>query len=489
MKRNKPPLKYAIALICFFMLACICLQKAYADSLKIVYPIQNSLFPEDFKPPLFKWEDNSSADQWRVTAAFTDHTPTIACFVTEKCWRPKPDEWKLMKQKSTDIDLIISVTAYSENKRLSGSTVSIRTSRDSVEAPIFYREVELPAIKAVKNLKSIQWRLGRVSEESMPPVVLNNMPICANCHSASADGRVIGMDADYRGDKGAYVISDIGKETLLTPEGVISWSNVAPEQGVRTFGLFARLSPDGRFVASTINDVSVYQMLSGINYSQLFFPVRGLIAVYNRSDRKFNPLNGADDPGYVQSNPVFSPDGRTVVFIRADRLDQKANVRDFIERKAFFTYDLYRLPFNNGKGGIPEPVKGASQNGMSNYFPTFTPDGRWIIFTQSKGFMIIQPDAQLYIVPAEGGKARRMNCNFEGKMCSWHSLSPNGKWMVFSAKADSPYTQLWLTHIDENGIDTPPVLLENFTSPDRAANIPEFLNINSDVLHRIINQL
>jgi len=34
-------------------------------------------------------------------------------------------------------------------------------------------------------------------------------------------------------------------------------------------------------------------------------------------------------------------------------------------------YDLYRIPFNNGKGGTPEPIPGASDNGLSNSFPKF----------------------------------------------------------------------------------------------------------------------
>jgi len=36
---------------------------------------------------------------------------------------------------------------------------------------------------------------------------------------------------------------------------------------------------------------------------------------------------------------------------------------------------------------------------------------------------------------------------------------------------------LYLTHIDENGNDTPPVLLEKLSIENRACNIPEFVNI------------
>jgi tetratricopeptide (TPR) repeat protein len=50
---------------------------------------------------------------------------------------------------------------------------------------------------------------------------------------------------------------------------------------------------------------------------------------------------------------------------------------------------------------------------------------------------------------------------------------------------NTPYTQLFLTHIDENGNDSPPVLLERFTSPDRAANIPEFVKLPGDAIVEI----
>jgi pentatricopeptide repeat protein len=73
-------------------------------------------------------------------------------------------------------------------------------------------------------------------------------------------------------------------------------------------------------------------------------------------------------------------------------------------------------------------------------------------------------------------------------MNSWHSWSSNGRWLVFSSKVNGPYTQLFLTHIDENGNDSPPVLLERFTSPDRAANIPEFVKLPGDAIADIREQ-
>ncbi|MEJ2207368.1 MAG: tetratricopeptide repeat protein, partial [Gemmatimonadota bacterium] len=88
---------------------------------------------------------------------------------------------------------------------------------------------------------------------------------------------------------------------------------------------------------------------------------------------------------------------------------------------------------------------------------------------------------------AEGGEARRLRYN-TARMNSWHSWSSNSRWLVFSSKVNGPYTQLFLTHIDEDGNDSPPVLLERFTSPDRAANIPEFVNLPGDAIADIREQ-
>ena len=229
--------------------------------------------------------------------------------------------------------------------------------------------------------------------------------------------------------------------------------------------------------------------------------MKGYLAIYDREQRQFHALPGADDPRFVQTNATWSPDGKWIVFARSrDRALDPAELtgvkelvvpaeaaEDFVSKGKKFLYDLYRIPFNGGKGGVAAPILGASNNGMSNYFPKFSPDGKWIVYCRAKSFMLLQPDSELWIIPAEGGEARPLRCN-TSRMNSWHSWSPNGRWLVFSSKVNTPYTQLFLTHMDEAGNSTPAVLLRQFTPPDRAANIPEFVNAPPGAIAKIREQ-
>lgn len=469
-------------------------------NLVLLYPHNGTLFPPDIALPTFRWKDQTGkADSWLVIADINGEVEASSDLLARQEWKPDPETWARIKQKSQGKNIqmtILGVQESNSEKILSGTSIFIQTSYDEVGAPIFYRDVPLPFEFAYNNLDRIRWRLGNVSMEGPTKIVLEKMPLCGNCHSFTKDGSTLAMDVDYANDKGSYVISQLEKETVLTPDKIITWSDYRREDGEMTFGLLSQISPDGRYVLSTVKDRSIFVPIDNLNISQLFFPIKGIIAVYERETQKFWALPGADDPDYCQSNPTWSPDGKTVVFARAPVYHSKeaeaskravldiSMAREFIEGTRGFRYDLNRISFNKGQGSTPQPIPGASNNGMSNYFPRFSPDGKWIVFCQAKNFMLLQPDSKLYIIPAGGGTPRKMICNMSN-LNSWHTWSPNGKWLAFVSKELGPYTQLYLTHIDENGQDSPPVLLENFVLPERAVNIPEFVNIkenNWDIL-------
>jgi tetratricopeptide (TPR) repeat protein len=478
-------------------------QHAGLDGIAMAYPATGTLFPPEIVPPEFRWEDaNPQACAWLVQVELADGGPAVCCVTRQKQWTPSVQDWERIKAASKEREariLVIGVPPGRPVQAVSAASLAIRTSTDEVGAPLFYREVNLPFVDAVKDPSLIRWRFGSIASKQRPSVILEGMPVCGNCHSFSQDGRLLGMDVDYANSKASYVITPIRQNMVLATSDIITWNDYRKEDGEQTFGLLSQVSPDGRYVISTVKDKSVFVPMPDLAFSQLFFPIKGILCVYDCRTKTFSPLPGADDPQYVQSNPTWSPDGKHVLFARSRAYDLKHTVgqgkilltreecKEFVEDGKPFLFDLCRVPFNEGKGGAAEPLAGASNNGMSNYFGRYSPDGRWIVFCRARSYMLLQKDSELYILPAEGGQARRLDCN-TSRMNSWHSWSPNGKWLAFSSKAWSDYTQLCLTHIDENGQASPPVLLAHLTSPDRAANIPEFVNAKPDAIARIHEQ-
>jgi Flp pilus assembly protein TadD/Tol biopolymer transport system component len=516
---------------------------ARAGDITVDYPAAGSVFPPDITPPTFLWRESpDAADSWVIDISFADHSAPIKVKsagermhtgeidpeavapsneppkltpeqASAHTWMPDDETWEAIKKRSMDSPATVRITGYEEGRQVSQGMVTIVTSRDPVGAPIFYRDVPLMPNQSekgvVKPLPSsaivlIKWRLRYVNERQSH-VVMERPATCANCHSFSLDGKTLGLDVDGpQNDRGLYALVNLSKQTVIRNQDVIKWPAVRDPKVERLRAAFmSQVSPDGKYVLTTIDDPDASKRVSGrtledkyynanfmdYKFLQVFYPTRGILAWYDRENKRLEPLHGADDPKYVQTDGVWSPDGKWVVFARAQAespyppgAKMAAYANDPNETQ--IRYELYRMPFNEGRGGTPERIAGASQNGMSNNFPKVSRDGKWIVFVRCRNGQLMRPDSKLYIVPFEGGEARLMKCNTR-LMNSWHTFSPNGKWMAFSSKARSPYTQMYLTHIDEKGNDSPSILIDNSTAANRAVNLPEFVNIPPGGLEKI----
>ncbi|HUN86725.1 MAG TPA: tetratricopeptide repeat protein [Terracidiphilus sp.] len=495
--------------------------------IQIEYPQNSSIFPREITAPTFIWHDgNALAVAWRVDVRFADgekplqirssgermpigeidarcvagsnRPPTLTAEQAgAHTWKPSEETWELIKRHAMERPAVVEISGLDPaGHEVSQGRTTFSTSRDAVDGQIFYRDVPLMPFQGKKGIVQplspsllylINWRMRDISKPESR-IVMSGLHTCANCHSFSRDGKTMGMDVDGpANDKGLYAIVPVQKHMSIRSEDTISW-NADLRVGKSRVGFMSQVSPDGKYVLSTFagkgQDIpSSYFVVNFKDYGflQVFYPTRGILAWYNRVTGRRQPLPGADDPQYVQTDGVWSPDDKYVVFARAKAKDpdqpgqpMPAAANDPTETQ--IQYDLYRVPFNDGKGGKAEPIAGASNDGMSNSFPKISPDGHWIVFVKAKNGQLMRPDSELYIVPAAGGVARRMRCN-TSRMNSWHSFSPNGRWLVFSSKSRSPYTQMFLTHIDAQGNDSPAIYIDNSTAANRAVNIPEFVNV------------
>ena len=184
------------------------------------------------------------------------------------------------------------------------------------------------------------------------------------------------------------------------------------------------------------------------------------------------------DPDYLESTPAFTPDGRTLYYLRAKAYEVPREVEKI-------KYDLMRADFDpqTGRIGEIETVIPASAEGYSVTFPRPSYDGRWLMYNKADFsiFPIDHKEADLWLMDLETGETRpidEVNSDFSE---SFHNWSSNSRWFLFSSRrADGLYVQVYLSSIDAEGRCTKPFVLpqenprEYYHNTLYSFNVPDF---------------
>ncbi len=305
---------------------------------------------------------DAPGDHWKIgevdpQTGMPELTRLPAKQAATRTWKPDAATWAKIKRGSAESPATIAITGFagqSSKVAVSTAQVTITTSLDPVVAPIFYRDVPLmTAATTVKGtiqplpptaIPLIKWRLRNIAEPQSR-VVMEKVYTCANCHSFSANGKTLGIDVDGpKNDKGLYALVPIEKNMAIRNQNVIRWSSFqenldkpSSAPAVKRWGFMSQVSPDGNYVVTSIGPPGVgnahqnqnpefapglLDRLFSITYkniafTQVFYPLRGILAWYDRQQQKLRPLPGADDPHFVQTSAFWSPDGKYLVFSRA----------------------------------------------------------------------------------------------------------------------------------------------------------------------------
>src|SRR5579863_8992993 len=334
------------------------------SAITVDYPQEGAIFPPDMVAPTFLWRDaESSAHSWRVDVTFADRRNAIhltssgegikisaidpLCvsaankppFLTPEqaaahTWKPEPDAWALIKKHSVKGPATLTFTGLDEaNRPVSAGQVTFTTSVDPAGAPIFYRDVPLMPSEGAKHvvqplapskLSLIAWRLRDIGQPQSR-LLMTGLHTCANCHSFSADGKTMGMDVDGpANDKGLYAVVPVQQHMAIRNEDTVSW-NTDLRVGQSRVGFMSQVSPDGKYVLTTfagrnqsIGTSYFVTNFKDYRFLQVFYPTRGILAWYNRETGDREPLPGGDDSRYVQTDGVWSRDGKSIVFARAE---------------------------------------------------------------------------------------------------------------------------------------------------------------------------
>ncbi len=428
----------------------------------LVYPPDNAMAPRDFAPITV---------QWKYTG--TDATMFVVRFETEEAevdiigdasqWSQGngydvtiPNKiWDELFQYPDHKDWTLRVLAANVvNGKLIGTMASSKpitfhVTNQKVGGAVYYWNTTLATVRVLEA--------GTLTPKSLPGIT-GGMFGCTGCHSVSPDGSTVAVSSFI----GAGMAS-MGMQLLTGKSGTApSWlSPKAASFLAGSFTIAAAFSP------SYFNDAGKW----------LVVPQGGKLKSVNLITGQTYSMVKGGDLGQ-QAFPTWSPNGETIIYASATDVGNSFS--------GSVPTALYTVPFGNGvdtgKGGIASPVAGADEPGIFHYYPSFTPDGKYVVYNRadpkgptcpssgggggpSSGGGATTYDncnAEVWMMPAIGGTAIRLdkaNQSTDPLTNSWPTFGGvvgQYYWMAFSSRRDygflhtgnPPSPQVYIAAVD-----------------------------------------
>jgi hypothetical protein len=318
------------------------------------------------------WSGVTGSSVYRLRFANGRGTMDVftSCTVAE-CVYPMPvDVWRAIVQPNADGDVTLTVGAAGAQVRRS-APIQLHVSPSEVLGSLYYWSTRSQGLLRLNfgERKATPYRPGGVTPGSG----------CVGCHSLGRKGHRI-----------AWV-------------GTGGWAAAA------TDAMGPSQPGSGSWPAVNTDGTKVLAMdLPGASLYDITTPTPTLVTKV--------------DPAFLQNKfamfPEWSPDDKEIALGIADALG-------FGSLGLSAGSGIAILPYNDGKfGPIRVLVPGDAET--TNYYPSWSPDGKWIVFSSAKGVTYNNPLARLRLIAASGGTIYELGNATQGvgTIASWPKFSP-----------------------------------------------------------------
>ena len=319
-------------------------------------------------------------------------------------------------------------------------------SRDDATGALFYFATTGDQITGDGTLERLE--LGAQQADKYLNKTNDGNGQCVGCHALSRDGTRVAFT----------FLNLLGAGTGTTMSlGSVDATNPTVQQATAgTTAATSSFSPDGtKLVSAYDGKLSIRDAVTGA-------PVMDL------------PTTG------TAMFPDWSPDGSTIVFVRT-AVPCTPGQPNFGQSSIYAYGGSIVTITNTGGTWGNEQVLLQAASGENNYYPSFSPDGRWIVFTKAStatksswsvangactgqdgsGLSYDNPSATVWIMPAAGGAATELTAanGAPMKTNSWPKWSPKPDgdylWLSFSSTREygnvltgtNAHHQIWITAI------------------------------------------
>ncbi len=385
-------------------------QSFSAGGVSVVYPNDRAVIPHDLAAIDVQW-NGPSTGVFRVTFAVDDGN-RLRGYVSAGAYRPAAQDWSWLRDRAAGHTVQITVeggvldTMGTLGAKVASAAQMLRVSRDDATGALFYFATTGDQTTGDGTLE----RLEVGSAQADPYLNKSNSGgSCVGCHALSRDGSKISL---------AYTKTDF---TLGLVAATDPTKSLAPAEPAAS----STFNPDGTRLLTSFGGRLVLR--DGVTGAKLKDIATSGTAFF----------------------PDWSPDGKHVVFVRGQSCATPLASSVFVYGGSLVTMAVA------GDDFAAETVVVAASGGENNYYPTYSPDGRYIAFTRAQagtksswppansacggkdgsGISYDNRSAATFLLSSDGGAP------IELKAANGAALQTNS-WPKWGPKADGEY--MWL---------------------------------------------
>ena len=395
----------------------------------IAYPPGGALIPPNLNELEVQWQP-AHADLFEVSFVgdAIDLKIYTTCVSAGSGCALLPDEntWKLLSMAARGQTLKVTIRGASAQGGGVGTsgTQSLSFGDDDIQGGLYYWAA------ASGGVYRYDFGLrGQKAESFYDPVKAGGAQ-CVGCHALSRNGKRIAVGLNIPAPSQMRTLDVATRKTLFEVGGGMMGF---PGMGGSDYETFT--SDGGKIITTEGGGLTVRDAATG------------------------NPIGPS--PAVANADmPDISPDAAQVVFARS----ADSCMFGICMTLSVMNANLYTVSFNGKTFGTPKII--VNSNGKDNYYPSYSPDGQFIVFNRSPDTSYDSPGARVMVVPAGGGTAIDLQTVNAIEGNSWPKWGPfvqhfKGStimWITFSSRrayglrqpmeAGKPAAQLWMVPVD-----------------------------------------
>jgi len=394
-----------------------------------VYPIDGAIAPRNLPPIDVQWQAAAN-DLFHV--ALSAPNLAIDLYTTDLSAMLQDAEWDPIVSTAAGEDLQIEVEGLlltDPSAKFASAPVTFRISNDNLDKTALYYWASSKSSLMTQTFGA-----------TTAPAELKGE--CTSCHSVSRSGSRIGYSrcvGDCNTIRVGFMRFDKGTNTWL--DTVNANHNNPPPGPEPIVGSYTTFAPVGNPFPDDSQSVALVGMSSGT--LQLYNPDTGFVVPSNLADVANDDTEGM--PTRSALMPDWSPDGKQVVFASTPDPGQWIDLSDGAIAVMNYTYDGTNHAFEAPKFIVTPPLTWPSGTYTNLFFPSFSPDGQYIVFNAARAAWrnnanAAEPGQRLALTDKAGSQVVELTkMNGEGDLdITWPHWAPTTEgeylWVVFSSQ-------------------------------------------------------